>query len=179
MSVKRIKFAHITMRGGQEAVLSTVELEPGLYETMLTSPDFDTAFVQLRTTNEGQAISDFNHLHKQYYVEPLTGKYAELAKDLEAAAAYGMEVAANTEDGGTCNFDSATLNLRGWRSAKVKAAAKAAGVGCSVWNLYGSKRYVFSIPGCGQANAKTAAAEAMREALQLSGYDAGMYYQMD
>lgn len=176
---RQIKFAHITMRGGQEAVLSTVELEPGLYETMLLSPDGEREF-GLRSTDKGTAISDFNFLYKQYHVETLTGKYAELAKDLEAAAAYGMEVAANTEDGGTCNFDSsATLNLRGWRSAKVKAAAKAAGVGCSVWNLYGSKRYVFSIPGCGQGNAKMVAAEAMREALQLSGYDAGMYYRMD
>lgn len=179
MSIKRIKFAHITMNGGQEAVLSTVELEPGLYETMLLSPDGDKEFGQLRSTDKGTAISDFNFMRKQFHVETLTGKYAELAKDLEAAAAYGMEVAANTEDGGTCNCDAVILNLKGWHKAKIEQAAKAAGVGCSVWNLYGSKRYVFSIPGCGQANAKPAAAEAMREALQLSGYDAGMYYQMD
>lgn len=116
MSVKRIKFAHITMRGGVEAVLSTVELEPGLYETMLATPDFGTEFKCLRTTDEDQAILDFKHLYKQYHVEPLAGKYAELAKDLEAAAAYGMEVAANVEDGGTCNFDAVALDLSGYNA---------------------------------------------------------------
>ena len=176
---RRIKFAHITMQGGLEAVLSTVELEPGLYETMLASPDFDVEYVQLRTTDEAQAIGDFNHLHKQYHVEPLTGRYADLAKDLEAAAAYGLEVAANVEDGGTCNMDAVALDLRGWRRDKVEQAAKAAGVGCFVWNLYGHKRYVFTVRSGGQANRRTAAAEAMREALRLSGYDTGMYYQID
>lgn len=179
MSVKRIKFAHITMRGDQEAVLSTVELEPGLYETMLASPDFDTEFVQLRTTDKAQAIADFNHLRKRYHVEPLTGKYAALAKDLEAAAAYGMEVAANTEDGGTCNFDAVALNLPKWYKVKIEQAAKAAGVDCFVWKLGGHKLYVFPIPGSGQGAARTAAAEAMRDALYLSGYDATMYYQVD
>lgn len=179
MSVKRIKFAHITMRGGQEAVLSTVELEPGLYETMLLSPDGDKEFGQLRSTDKGTAISDFNFMRKQFHVETLTGKYAELAKDLEAAAAYGMEVAANTEDGGTCNMDAVALDLKGWHKAKIEQAAKAAGVGCFVWKLGGHKLYVFPIRGSGQGDARTAAAEAMREALQLSGYDAGMYYQID
>lgn len=176
---RRIKFAHITMQGGLEAVLSTVELEPGLYETMLASPDFDTEYAQLRSTNEGTAISDFNFLRKKFHVSTLTGKYADLAKDLEAAAAYGLEVAANVEDGGTCNMDAVTLDLRGWRRDKVEQAAKAAGVGCFVWSLYGHKRYVFTVRSGGQANRRTAAAEAMREALKLSGYDAGMYYQMD
>lgn len=176
---RRIKFAHITMQGGLEAVLSTVELEPGLYETMLASPDFGTEYAQLRSTNEGTAISDFNFLRKKFHVEPLTGKYADLAKDLEAAVAYGLEVAANVEDGGTCNMDAVALNLRGWRRDKVEQAAKAAGVGCSTWTLFGHKQYVFTVRSGGQANRRTAAAEAMCEALKLSGYDAGMYYQMD
>lgn len=176
---RRIKFAHITMQGGLEAVLSTVELEPGLYETMLASPDFDTEYAQLRSTNEGTAISDFNFLRKKFYVSPLTGRYADLAKDLEAAAAYGLEIAANVEDGGTCNFDAVALDLRGWKCDKVEQAARAAGVGCSTWTLFGSKKYVFSIRSRYQGNARTKAAEAMLEALKLSGYDAGMYYQMD
>lgn len=176
---RRIKFAHITMQGGLEAVLSTVELEPGLYETMLASPDFDTEYAQLRSTNEGTAISDFNFLREKFHVEPLTGRYADLAKDLEAAAAYGLEVAANVEDGGTCNMDAVTLNLRGWRRDKVEQAAKFAGVGCSTCTLFGHKRYVFTVHSGGQANRRTAAAEAMCGALKLSGYDAGMYYQID
>lgn len=176
---KKIRFQRITLSNGQDAVLSTVELEPGLYETIMASPDYSFEYTQLRTTDEAQAISDFNFLRKKFHVEPLTGKYADLAKDLEAAVAYGLEVAANVEDGGTCNMDAVALDLRGWRRDKVEQAAKAAGVGCSTWTLFGQKRYVFTVRSGGQANRRTAASEAMCEALKLSGYDAGMYYQID
>ena len=176
---RKIRFKRITMSNGQDAVLSTVELEPGLYETLMASPDYSFEYTQLRTTDEAQAIADFKQLRKQYHVEPLTGRYADLAKDLEAAAAYGLEVAANVEDGGTCNFDAVALDLPGWCRKKVEQAAKAAGVGCSTWTLFGHKKYVFSIRSGYQGSARTEAAEAMAEALKLSGYDAGMYYQMD
>lgn len=176
---KEIRFKCITLSNGQDAVLSTVELKPGLYETIMASPDYSFVYTQLRTTDKAQAIADFKHLRKQYHVEPLTGKYADLAKDLEAAVAHGLEVAANVEDGGTCNFDAVALDLRGWKRDKVEQAAKAAGVGCSTWTLFGSKKYVFSIRSRYQGNARTKAAEAMAEALKLSGYDAGMYYQAD
>lgn len=175
----RIRFAHITLKGGEPAVLSTVQLSPGLYETMLASPDFEQEFVQLRTTSRDQAVADFNHLRKTYDVEPLSGKYLRLAEDLEAAAAYGMEEAANTEDGGTCNFDAAVLDLKGWSRKKVEQAAKAAGLVCSVWNICGTKRYVFSMRCRYQAAARTKAAEAMCEALRMFGYSTGMYYQID
>lgn len=176
---RKIKSANITMADGKAAILSTVELEPGLYETMLASPDFGTEFAQLRSTNEGTAISDFNFLHKKFHVAPLVGKYAKLADDLKAAAAQGVKVAQITEDGGTCNMDAVSIELPGWRRAKVEQAAKAADVGCFVWSLWGNKRYVFPITGVGQANARTAAAEAMRDNLRAAGYNVGMYYQID
>ena len=176
---RKIRFKRITLSNGQDAVLSTVELEPGLYETLMASPDYSFEYTQLRTTDEAQAIADFKHLNKIYSVSPLTGKYADLAVDLEAAAAYGLEVAANVEDGGSCNFDAVALDLRGWKGDKVEQAAKAAGVSCSTWTVFGSKRYVFIFRSRYQGNARTKGAEAMMEALKLSGYDAGMYYQMD
>ncbi len=176
---RKIKKADITLADGKSAILSTVELQHGLYETMLASPDFDTEYAVLRTTDEAQAISDFNHLRKQYHVAPLSGKYAELAEALKKAFTVGKEAAGRTHDGGTCNFDAPTLNLKGWAEAKVKQAAKAAGIGCFVWNLWGSKRYVFSLPIGAQGNARTVAAEAMSNSLKIAGYDAGMYYQAD
>lgn len=176
---RKIKFANITMKDGTAAILSTVELAPGQYETMLMSPDCDVEYAQLRTTDEAQAISDFNHLRKQYHVAPLSGKYAKLAEDLKAAAAYGLEAAAGSDDGGTCNMDAVSLILPGWAKAKIEQAAKAAGVGCFLWNLYGSKSYVFSLR-CGyQGNARTKAAEAMETHLKDLGYSTLMYYQMD
>ena len=176
---RQIKRANITMADGKTAILSTVEVEPGLYETMLASPDFGHEYKVLRTHSEEQAISDFNHLRKTYHITPLSGKYAVLAEDLKKAAADGLLAADGVDDGGTCNFDAVTLDLTGWAKAKVEEAAKAAGVGCFVWNLWGSKRYVFPLHLGGQANARTVAAEAMRDSLRAAGYEAGMYYQAD
>lgn len=176
---RKIKRADVTMKDGATAVLSTVELEPGLFETMLTSPNFDTEYAVLRTTSEAQAISDFNHLRKTHHVAPLSGKYAALAEALKIALSHGVEVAQFADDGGSCNFDAPTLHLKGWNQAKVKQAAKVAGLGCFVWDLWGSKRYVFSIPIGAQANARTVAAKAMRDSLKDAGYEAGMYYQVD
>ena len=176
---RKIKSETITLRGGEAAILSTIEMAPGQFETMLASPDFGTEYAQLRTTSEEQALGDFRHLRKQYHVPPLAGKYAKLAEDLAAAAAQGLAEAAGTHDGGTCNMDAVSLDLPRWSHDKVEQAAKAAGVGCFVWNLWGHKSYVFPIR-CGyQGDARTKAAEAMREALEAAGYDTGMYYQMD
>ena len=177
---RKIKKAIVTMKdSGATAVLSTVELEPGLYETMLASPDFDTEYAVMRTTDEGTAISDFNYLRKTFCVAPLSGKYAKLAEALKEAAAKGLTAAKASDDGGTCNMDAASLHLKGWNQAKVEQAARVAGVSCFVWNLWGSKSYVFPLRIGAQANARTAAAEAMSESLNAAGYEAGMYYQAD
>lgn len=173
----RIKFENINMKNGVEAVLSTVEIAPSVYETLLASPDFEVEYVQLRTTSEPQAIADFNHLKKQYHIEPLKGRYAKLAKELEAAAAHGLDVAAGTDDGGTCNLDAVLLNLKGWGVAKVEEVAKVADVGVREAGLRGN--YIFSLRCSYQGNARTVASKAMCEALQLAGYDASMYYQID
>ena len=123
---RQLKFAEITLAEGKPAVLSTVELPGGVFETMMASPDFGTEYKQLRTDNEAQALADFKRLFSAYHVPPLRGRYAKLAEDLRAAAAYGAEVARCVEDGGTCNFDAVALDLRGWCRAKVEQAAKAA-----------------------------------------------------
>lgn len=48
---------------------------------------------------------------------------------------------------------------------------------CSFWSLCNS--YIFPVPGTGQGNSRTAAAEAAGDYLKELGYDTGMYYQMD
>lgn len=173
-----IKSTDITLADGKAAILSTAELAPGLYETMLASPDFGTEYKVLRNTTEEGALADFKRLRKAYHVAPLSGKYAKLAENLRKAAEVGRAAARLSDDGGTCNFDAATIRLKGWNRAKVEQAAKEAGVRCFEWNLWGSKSYVFPIE-CGQGNARTAGAEAMSKALESAGYDAGVYYQMD
>lgn len=175
---RQIKSAEITLVNGKAAILSTAEIAPGVYETMLASPDFGTEYKVLRNSTEEGALADFKHLHKTYHVAPLSGKYAKLSEDLRKAAEVGRAAARLSDDGGTCNCDAATIRLSGWIQSKVEQAAREAGVQCFVWNLWGSKSFVFPI-GCGQGNARTAGAEAMSNHLKNAGYDAGMYYQMD
>ena len=67
--------------------------------------------------------------------------------------------------------------LRGWNRKMVEAAAVAAGGSCSFWSSFGS--YIFPVPGTGQGNSRTAAAEATKDYLEAHGYDAGVYYQID
>ena len=177
--MRQLKKQTIILKDGKSAVLSTVEIVPGEFETMLASPDFGREYDVLRARTEAQAMKQFRFLRDTFHCPPLTGKYAKLAEDLKAAAASGLAVARNTPDGGTCNFDSVSVYLKGWNGKKIQQAAKAAGVGCSEWNLWSSKSWVFPIRGAGQADANTAAAEAMRDYLKEAGYEVGMYYHMD
>lgn len=177
--MKQIKVTSITLSNGSAAILSTSEIYPGEYETMLASPDFSVEYAVLRSASEAQALADHKHLKQKHHVAPLSGKYLKLSQDLEVAAKKAAVIADILEDGGTCNFDSCTLYLPGWNSKKVEQAAHAAGVGCFVWNLWGSKSFVFPMRVAAQANARSAAAEAMRDHLKAMGYDAGMYYQVD
>ena len=98
---------------------------------------------------------------------------------MAAALVYGLEHKGD-DDGGTCNFDAPSLHLPGWEKKKVVAAAKEAGLGCFVWNLWGHKSYVFSIQkGVGQGYTRTKAAEAMQEYLKRLGYEGMTYCQAD
>lgn len=105
-------------------------------------------------------------------------KYEKLTEDLIAAKNHAEQFA-DTEDGGTCNFDSAALSLPRWNKAKTEEAFKKAGLRTSKWTLWGSTRYL--VLGCysGQANRRTTMAEAVYKYLKNLGYDATMYYQMD
>lgn len=112
--------------------------------------------------------------------KPLTGKYAQLRDALITALEAGRAAeAANPEDGGTCNFDSAALQLPRWNAALVEQAAREAGTHCFVWTLWGSKSYVFGPSTRAQGNARSRNADAMVAALRQLGYDAYEYCQMD
>ena len=107
-------------------------------------------------------------------------KYEALIEALKRAAAAAREaVARDPEDGGTCNFDAPAIALPRWKEEEVKAAARAAGVGCYTWKLYREKLFVFPLRIGGQGNSRTRAAEAAEKSLRADGYEATMYYQMD
>ena len=107
-------------------------------------------------------------------------KYAELTTALELAKSAAL-VYADTEDGGTCNFDSPTINYREMHMSKAKAekAIRAAGLRCFDWKCYGPTQLVVSGIGYGQGNRRSRMAEAAHKSLKSAGIPTGMYYQMD
>ena len=185
---KSIKREEYTLRG-RRVTLDTAQLSPGVYETMLfrSSDGLDIEVKTART--EAEALEQYASIRAAYppdskcpapAPDPLTGKYAKLRDDLRAALQAGREAeAANPEDGGTCNFDSASLCLPRWSFAKVEQAAKEAGTNCFKWKAFGHTRLVFRPDTRGQGNARSRNAEAMTAALSKMGYDALDYCQMD
>jgi hypothetical protein len=84
---------------------------------------------------------------------------------------------ANTEDGGTCNFDAPAI--------KIKATEKQ--LACMDWRVMkwgkrcedGRTWFVVWLNLSGQGNRRTRMAEAAAESLKASGYETTVYYQMD
>lgn len=103
----------------------------------------------------------------------LSGKYARLRDDLRAA---WEKTPNSTEDGGTCNMDCPILYLPRWNRAKVEQAGKEAGVRVHFWR---PGCYHVGIASVGQADARTAKAEAMSEFLKSAGYDTSVWYCID
>lgn len=149
------------------------------YETMALLPrGKEVETIRSVTLDEAKRAHRLMLERYKASAEELTGKYAKLRADLEAAIAETADLE-QTEDGGTCNFDSPALFLPRWNGEKVKQAAKEAGCGAFKWSFCGSGRWVFSIPTSGQANRRSRRADAVCKALKEKGYNATMYLQMD
>lgn len=107
-------------------------------------------------------------------------KYVTLEKALKEAKEAALLVL--SDDGGTCNFDSPTLNWKEMGYSKKKVIAVIESVGLSYWEPYDRYwRGVFLIGGAthGQGNLRTEMAEAFSNALKKNGISSGVYYQMD
>ena len=91
-------------------------------------------------------------------------------------AVANAENVKDTEDGGTCNFDTPGLILKGWKKTEVIEAFLLTGL-----RPYFGKDYVVEIfDGCTrQGFRRTAMAEAMRDSLKADGYTAFVDYRMD
>ena len=107
-------------------------------------------------------------------------KYEEITNALLKAKEVAQEFI-NTEDGGTCNFDSPTIDYREMhlQKSKVIEAIEAAGLRCFEWKLYKNIKLVVCGIGSGQGNRNTRMAEAAHNSLKKDGISTGMYYQMD
>lgn len=173
-------------RTGLYILIDAAEIAPDRFEVAaLRNSGCELAMVAAYSLEEARSV--YNRLYNRYVTTtekkgpaPLTGKYAQLRDDLRAALRAGRDAErANPEDGGSCNFDSASLYLPRWNTEKVEQAAKEAGTNCFKWKLFGKTRYVFRPDTCGQGNARSRNAEAMTAALHKMGYDAFNYCQAD
>lgn len=83
-------------------------------------------------------------------------------------------------DGGTCNFDAAYLQVPGMRQAQAAKIAAALPSGCvSLQDYRWQGRILMLNYSNGQAMRRTLMAEASGRVFMSSGLDSGMYYQAD
>lgn len=108
-------------------------------------------------------------------------KYTKLTNALEQAKKVAQQYA-DSEDGGTCNFDSPVIDYREMHMSRAKAeeAIHAAGLSSFVWKAFGGiMGLVVCGIGRGQGNRNTRMAEAAKDSLKADGITTRMYYQVD
>lgn len=104
--------------------------------------------------------------------------YEGLTRDL-IRAKEAAEKAVTGEDGGTCNLDCLTLQLKGYREKKVIEAVKAAGLYTRGKREWLGKRYFIQPPKAAQGNDRVRQVNAMYEVMNDLEYDCLMFEQMD
>lgn len=103
-------------------------------------------------------------------------------KRIDAYKANARDTAAmldDTEDGGSCNFDSVTLKINIPAKLAAQAWVKLEKMLARDWGRLWRGHYMVGIPLSGQGNRRTRMAEAACNALKSAGYDAQMFYQCD
>jgi hypothetical protein len=106
-----------------------------------------------------------------------SAKIAEAIKKAVDAA----QVHAESDDGGTCNFDCAFLTVPQMREEQAKQIAELAGVRLYLWPNHSIYGRILQVQGgrSGMGNRQTRMAEEMKRSLEADGFKAGVYYQMD
>jgi hypothetical protein len=105
-------------------------------------------------------------------------KYEKLTADLKQAIESAKAVS-NSEDGGSCNYDSLELVLPYWNTEKAESAIESAGLHSFTHVRWGARLFIISVPFGGQGNRRTQQAEAMAKSMRDVGYEASVWYQMD
>lgn len=82
---------------------------------------------------------------------------------------------AESEDNGTCNFDTPVIRIKATEKQMASLDYKVVKVGEKGWK---DCWFVF-IPLMGQGNRRTRMAEAAARSLIADGFEAGVYFQMD
>lgn len=97
---------------------------------------------------------------------------------LEAAVKAASEAAlhySNTEDGGTCNFDTCYIRISIPKRLRDRSQLHF----MQGWGLYRDSWNISELPTHGQGNMRTRMAEAAAQSLRAAGYNATVRYEMD
>lgn len=97
---------------------------------------------------------------------------------LEAAVKVASEAALesrDTEDGGTCNFDTCYVRIKIPKRLRDKSQLHF----MQGWGLYRDSWSINELPTHGQGNMRTRMAEAAAESLRAAGYNATVRYEID
>lgn len=171
------------IRYKNKALIIDTSLLPGsnTYETMAMWRNNHIDIACVHTDDPAEAMKNHAAMVERFKQgqEQLPAKYAKLRDDIRAAL-EATEYLEQTEDGGTCNFDSPVLYLDRWNGKLVEQVAKEAGSSAFKWRWGRTMLgWVISPRSSGQGNRRTRRAEAMRDELKKRGYSVDMYYQMD
>ncbi|MBT0554276.1 hypothetical protein [Riemerella anatipestifer] len=82
------------------------------------------------------------------------------------------------KDGGTCNFDSVCINLKGKRKAFIKLIEDISNIKLCKHPWFVG-RYIIGYNYIGQADRRVAHVDYIYKKLKDQGLDVGIYYQMD
>ena len=176
--MKELKLRHETKFQGRKLIISTVPYGSG-YETIaMRANGHDLELVRTSSPEAAEAV------HRGMLLNYLPLPHRRLVENLKEAFSQAYEERHETDDGGTCNFDSPAICLEGWQEYEVESVAYLANCGCYRWG--GSRKsgfyhdFVFTSPFlAGQGNRRSAISERAVEILTDHGWKAIEYCQMD
>lgn len=109
-------------------------------------------------------------------MKPDIQHYANAIKEANEAA----KSASQTDDGGTCNMDSVTIDFKGWRETDITKLQNMSGIriGEKLSGHWRNSRWI-DTEAHGQGNNRTRMVEAAVNKLKEFNIPASVYYQMD
>ena len=150
----------------QEKPFEPREITPGL--TLMEDAE----------NGNGLCVDMSPEMFEQLYAQPTDNLTVEdkLIRALRRATVASVQHMRD-DDGGTCNFDSPTLDYEAAGLTKNDAQRVIKSLGFASYDWEGSLVIVGYFPG--QGNRRTNMAQAFCESMRKDGYASGMYYQMD
>ncbi len=155
-------------------IVYTSDLD-SFFETMVADQNFDECEI-LRTNDKKEALKNHSKMVSKY---TFSEEVITLANTLKLANEEAQKCD-YIEDGGSCNFDSVTINLKGKRKDFINQLELLSGfhidkISSKIWAGF----YFVHFNLKGQANRRTKMAQTANNFLQQNNINSTMYYQLD